>query len=65
MCYDISIGLFDINIRRLYMYDKPGRLCRLPCKSRTADSILFTKENIFCTTFRLAIGRSACGLAYG
>ena len=65
MCYDISTGLFDTNIRRLYMYDKPGRLCRLPHKSRTADSILFAKENVFGMTFMLAIGWSACRLAYG
>ena len=65
MCYDISTGLFDTNIRRLYMYDKPGRLCRLPRKGRTVDSILFAKENIFCTTCELAIGWLACGLAYG
>ena len=65
MCYDIITGLIDTNIRRLYMYDKPGRLCRLPHKSRMADSILFAKENVFCTTFVSAIGRSACRLAYG
>ena len=63
MCYDISTGLFDTNIRRLYMYDKPGRLYRLPHKSRTAN--LFEKEDNFCMTFVLAIGWSACGLAYG
>ena len=50
---------------KLCMYDKPGQLCRLPRKSRTADSILFAKENVFCMTFVLAIGRLACGLAYG
>ena len=65
MCYGISTGLFDTNIRRLYMYDKPDQLCRPPHKSRMADSILFTKENVFCTTFVSAIGQSACGLAYG
>ena len=65
MGYDIITGLIDINIRRLYMYDKPGQLCRLPHKSCTANSILFTKENVFSMTFVLAIGRSACGLAYG
>ena len=53
MCYDIITGLIDTSIRRLYMYDKPGRLCRLPHKSCTADSILFAKEDIFCTTFVL------------
>ena len=50
---------------KLCMYDKPGQLCRLPHKSCTADSILFTKENVFCMTFMLAIGQLACGLAYG
>ena len=65
MCYNISTGLFDTNIRRLYMYDKPSQLCRLPCKSHTADCILFAKENVFCTTFVSAVGWSACGLAYG
>ena len=24
MCYDISTGLFDTNMKRLYMCDKPG-----------------------------------------
>ena len=47
MCYDISTGLFDTNMKRLYMCDKPGRLCRLPHKSCTADCILFAKENVF------------------
>ena len=65
MCYNIITGLIDTNIRRLYMYDKPGQLCRPPHKSRTADSILFAKENVFCMTFMLAIGQSACRLAYG
>ena len=60
MCYDISTGLFDTNMKRLYMCDKPGQHGRLPCKSRTADSILFAKENVFCMTFQLAIGQSAC-----
>ena len=64
MCYDISTGLFDTNMKRLYMCDKPGRLCRPPRKSRMADRILFAKENVFCTTFESAIGRSACGWAY-
>ena len=64
MCYDISTGLFDTNIRRLYMYDKPGQLCWPPRKSHTADCILFTKENVFCMIFVLAICWSACGLAY-
>ena len=49
MCYGISTGLFDTNIRRLYMYDKPGQLCQPPHKSRMADCIFFTKENVFCT----------------
>ena len=65
MCYNISTGLFDTNIRRLYMYDKPGQLCRPPHKSHMADCILFAKENVFCTTFVLAIGQSVWGLAYG
>ena len=65
MCYDISTGLFDTNIRRLYMYDKPGQLCRPPHKSHTADHILFAKENVFCTIFVSAIDQSACRLAYG
>ena len=50
-CYDISTGLFDTNMKRLYMCDKPGHHGRPPCKSRTADSILFEKEDVFCTTF--------------
>ena len=54
MCYNISTGLFDTNIRRLYMYDKPGRLCQPPHKSRMADCILFTKENVFCMIFMSA-----------
>ena len=41
------------------MYDKPGQLCWPPRKSRMADCILFAKENVFCTIFMLAIGRSA------
>ena len=57
MCYSISTGLFDTNIRRLYMYDKPGRLYQLPCKSRMVDRVLFEKEIDFCTTFVLAAGR--------
>ena len=65
MCYNISTGLIDTNIRRLYMYDKPSQLCRPPRKSRMADSILFVKENIFCTTFVLAVGQLDCRLAYG
>ena len=56
MCYNISTGLFDTNIRRLYMYDKPSRLYRLPHKSRTVDHVLFEKEIDFCTTFVLATG---------
>ena len=64
MCYDISTGLFDTNMKRLYMCDKPGQLCRLPHKSHMADCILFAKENVFCTTFESAIGRSACRWAY-
>ena len=39
-------------------YDKPSRLCQLPCKSRTVDHILFEKEIDFCMTFVSAIGRS-------
>ena len=65
MCYDIGTGLFDTNIRRLYMYDKPGQLYWPPCKSHMANCILFTKENVFCMIFVLAIGRSACRWAYG
>ena len=64
MCYDISTGLFDTNMKRLYMCDKPGRLCWPPCKSCMANHILFAKENVFCMTFELAIGQSACGWAY-
>ena len=52
MCYNISTGLFDTNIRRLYMYDKPGQLYRPPHKSRTADCILLAKEN-FLYNFRV------------
>ena len=47
MCYDISTGLFDTNMKRLYMCDKPSQLCRPPCKSRMVDCILFAKENVF------------------
>ena len=64
MCYNISIGLFDTKIRRLYMYDKPGRLCWLPHKSQMVDRVLFEKEIDFCMTFVLAIGWSACRLAH-
>ena len=64
MCYDISTVLFDTNMKRLYMCAKPSQHGQLPRKSCMADSILFTKENIFCTTFQSAIGWSACGLAY-
>ena len=64
MCYDISTGLFDTNMKRLYMCDKPGRLCWQHCKSCTADCILFAKENVFCTTFESATGQWACGWAY-
>ena len=46
------------------MHDKPGRLGRPPRKSSTADSVLFEKEDDFCTTFESAVGRSACGLAH-
>ena len=63
MCYDISTGLFDTNIRRLYMCDKPSQLGWPPCKSRMADSIIFEKEDDFRMTFVSAIGRSACGIA--
>ena len=65
MCYNISTGLFDTNIRRLYMYDKSGQLYWLPHKSCMAKRILFEKEDDFCTIFMLAISQSACGLAYG
>ena len=65
MCYDISTGLFDTNIRRLYMYDKPGRLYQLPRKSHMADCILFMKENVFCVIFESAVGQLAGGWAYG
>ena len=58
MCYDISTGLFDTNIRRFYMYDKP------PHKSHTADSIIFKKEDDFRMTLVLAIGQLACGLMH-
>ena len=64
MCYNISTGLFDTNMKRLYMCDKPGQLCQPPHKSRTADCILFTKENVFCTTFESAVSQSACRWAY-
>ena len=65
MCYDISIGLFGTENRRLCMYDKPRQLYRLPHKSRMADYILFEKENDFCMIFVSAIGRSVCKLAHG
>ena len=64
MCNNISPGLFDTNMKRLYMCDKPSQLCRPPHKSRMADRILFVKENIFCMTFESAVGQSACGWAY-
>ena len=54
MCYNISTGLFDTKIRRLYMYDKPSRLYRLPRKSQMVDRVLFEKEINFCMTFVLA-----------
>ena len=57
MCYNISTGLFDTNIRRLYMYDKPGQLYQPPRKSRMVDRVLFEKEIDFCMTFVLATGR--------
>ena len=49
---------------KLCMYDKPIRLCQPPCKSRTANSVLFEKEDNFCMTFMLAISWSAWGLAH-
>ena len=64
MCYDISTGLLDTNMKRLCMCDKPSQLCWPPHKSRTANLTLFTKENAFCMTFELAFGRSACRWAY-
>ena len=64
MYYDISTGLFDTNMKRLYMCAKPGRHGWPSRKSRTANSILFMKENVFCTTFQSAVDWSACGLAY-
>ena len=45
------------------MYDKSGQLGWLPRKSSMVNGILFKKEDDFCMTFELAIGRSACGLA--
>ena len=63
MCYNISTGLFDTKIRRLYMYDKPGRLYRLPHKSRMVDHVLSEKEIDFHTTFVSAAGRpTTCGV---
>ena len=63
MCYNISTRLFDTKIRRLYMYNKPGRLYWLPHKSRTVDCVLFEKEINFCMTFVLATGRpTTCGV---
>ena len=51
MCYDISTGLFDTNIRRLYMYDKPGRLCRPPHKSRNGRLHSFHERKHFFVRF--------------
>ena len=42
---------------KLCRYDKPGRLCQPPCKSRTLDRVLFEKEIDFCMTFVLAAGQ--------
>ena len=56
MCYNISTGLFDTKIRRLYMSNKPGRLYQSPCKSWIVDRVLFEKETDFCTTFVSAAG---------
>ena len=46
------------------MYDEPGRLGQPPRKSRTADSIIFEKEDDFRTTFVSAVGQSACRLTH-
>ena len=42
---------------KLCRYDKPGRLCQPPHKSRMVDCILFEKEIDFCMTFVSATGR--------
>ena len=56
MCYNISTGLFDTNIRRLYMYNKPSQLYWPSRKSQMVDRVLFEKEINFCTTFVSATG---------
>ena len=63
MCYDISTGLFDTNIRRLYMYDKPSQLCQPPHKSRMADCILFHKRKHFLYDF--CVGHRPVSLQVG
>ena len=40
-------GYLILNMKRLYMHDKPGRLGRPPHKSSTTDSVLFKKEDDF------------------
>ena len=39
------------------MHSMSSRLCQPPCKSHTADHILFKKESNFCTAFVSAVGR--------
>ena len=41
-------------MKRLYMCDKPGHHGWPHCKSRTANSILFEKEDIFLYDFRVS-----------
>ena len=60
----VNLALKVYKYSKLYMYDKPGRLGHPSHKSHMVNGILFTKENDFCTTFVLAIGRSACRLAH-
>ena len=44
-------------------YNEHGRLGRPPSKSRTVDSIIFEKEDEFCTTFVSAVGRLTLGVS--
>ena len=51
-----SEGIKPKEVRELSQVSKVGQSARR-AKSRTVDSILFEKENDFCTTFGSAYGR--------
>ena len=63
MCYDIITGLIDPNIRRLYMYDKPGRLCWPAPQKLHGRLHSFCKRKCFLYDFR--VGHWPVGLWVG